>query len=259
MMAFSVCAVFLRESQSVLVSGLPRVERRGSDGGLSEDKLAEKKPWQEWCRWLRSRSSRTIIPSHVEIPLPEVWLRVVDTVCAPRAGAVCSVQAPRARRGSDCQRNSSRSTGADKDGRAARRSSALSCSHTLHRGKAASSRTGSIMHSVSEVPRRRSQSDLHRRFPCRRGRMYGLCGKIISCNKNLGRNGLPSSLESSSRAMSAPLRVESLFAVVLRSEAGVQAAECLCRPAPLSLPWHDGVLESQHSRLSSLRETAAGN
>ena len=36
-------------------------------------------------------------------------------------------------------------------------------------------------------------------------------------------------------------------------------AVCICCPTLLSFPWHDWVPESQRSRLSDLRETAAGN
>ena len=88
-------------------------------------------------------------------------------LCARSRGWLLS---PDQSTGSDCQRNSLRSTGAGRDRREGR-SPALSCSHTLHRGKAGSSRTGRIVHSVSAIPSKRSQSDRHRRFPCRLGRL----------------------------------------------------------------------------------------
>ena len=76
------------------VSDLPQREPLGfgegtpADGaarigrGVSEDKLSEKEPWPEWYRSGHTRAT-------ISLPLPEVWFRVVDTVCSPRAGAVC--------------------------------------------------------------------------------------------------------------------------------------------------------------------------
>ena len=55
---------------------------------------------------------------------------------------------------------------------------------------------------VPEIPRRRSQSVLHKRFPRRRGWLgwrssCRLCAKIISCSRNRGKNGATSSVGSS--------------------------------------------------------------
>ena len=90
---------------------------------------------------------------------------------------------------SDCQRESWRGAEADADHRAGERSCALSCSNTLYRGTATSSRTWRLMPSFCEIPHRRTQSDLDSRFPCRLGRLgktplYAPCAKIIACNKN---------------------------------------------------------------------------
>ena len=117
------------------------------------------------------------------------------------------------------------------------------CSHTLHRGQAASSRTGRIAHSVSALPRRQTQSDLLRGFPWRLGQLWKTpivwaVREKSHCNRNRGRNGLSSSLDTSSRGMSASGRSESPFAAVLRSDICVQATHGVCRPAPFAFPWH---------------------
>ena len=56
----------------------------------SQDKLSEKVPRPEWYRWLKfpSRCTGAIISGYVQVPFPEVWFFVVDTVRLPIAGAV---------------------------------------------------------------------------------------------------------------------------------------------------------------------------
>ena len=88
--ADSVCATPLEGEplgfgEGTSADGTARIGR-----GVSEDKFLEKESRPQLFRWLRYGSGDTrAISSDLQVPLPEVWLRVVDTVRAPSAGAVC--------------------------------------------------------------------------------------------------------------------------------------------------------------------------
>ena len=78
------------------------------------------------------------------------------------------------------------------------------------------------MHSVSAIPRERSQSDLHWRFSV--GTVQRLGRPLSHCGVRLD---------------------------------GVQVAQCICRPALLPFLSHDWHPETHTGRISGLRETAA--
>ena len=104
--------------------------------GVSENKLS-KKLWPEWCRWLRSRKSSAVVPSRIHFQGSASESQILSV--RPEQELSVLPKPPDQGTGSNCQRRSSRSTVDGKYRRAEKRSSALSCSHTLHREKAASS------------------------------------------------------------------------------------------------------------------------
>ena len=118
----------------------------------------------------KGRHKADTLPTTILRPLPDAISSAPNLcrrycLCARKQGLSALPKLPDRGTGSERQLDSSRSTGAGRDQRAGGHYPDLRCSHALHRGQAASSRIERIAHYVSAIPRKQSQSDLHRRFP----------------------------------------------------------------------------------------------